>query len=401
MVCAVARERELPEGEPSENAYYARVSAKLKLAMYLCLILTVAAALLFLFAYRSNITYENLRYLLRDVDEAGNAGGAADTIVYTASDTNFYLVFRGDLAVCSAAGVTLHRTSGGRAFSDEITFEAPVAEASEKYMVVYDFGGTRYYLYNSISRVYSGTADGPIYDCAVGDGGEHAVLTRSKGGGFSIRIYNKNFDMQGEITRGGYVGDIGYLDDGRLYLCETSVSGAALVTTLSLYMGGSDSFDCTVTADGFALSCGSIDGGFYLLTDCALYFFDKSGEKTFSTSFGTSEILLADASRDGVCVYVDENVSGADCAAYAFFADGKSLSAAVSRGARSILLDGRRICLLYEGRLTTVSDEKTIGTLDIADGGRKLLRFGGGMFVCFDDRAPRMSRFTDGGDIRH
>ncbi len=380
------RERELPEGEPTENAYYARVSAKLKRAKYLCLLLTVAAALLFLFAYRSNITYENLRYLLRDVDEAGHAGGAADTIVYTASDTNFYLTFRGDLAVCSASGVTLHRASGGRTFSDEISFEAPVAEASKKYMVVYDVGGTRYSLYNSVSRVYDGTTDEPIYDCAVGDGGDCAVLTRSKAGGFAIRIYNKNFDMQSEITRSGYVSDIGYLSDGRLYLCETAVSGASLVTSLSLYTSGKDTLDCTVTANGFALSCGSLDDGFYLLTDGALYFFDKSGEKTFSTSFGTSEILFADASGDGVCVYVDENVSGADCAVYAFFADGESLSAPVSRGARGVLLDRERVCLLYDGALT-VADGKTVETHDIADGGRKLLRFGDGALICFDDRA--------------
>lgn len=384
------RERELPEGESSENEYYARVSAKLNRAKYLCLILTVAAALLFLFAYRSNITYENLRYLLRDVDEAGNAGGAADTIIYTAADTNFYLTFRGDLAVCSASGVTLYRAAGGRTFSDEITFTAPIAEASKKYMVVYDVGGARYSLYNSVSRVYDGTTDEPIYDCAVGDGGDYAVLTRGKTGGFAIRMYDKNFDLRGEITRSGYVSDIGYLADGRLYLCEVAVSDASLVTSLSLYTSGKDMLDCTVTANGFPLCCGSLNGGFYLLTDGALYFFDKSGEKTFSTSFGTSEILLADASEDGVCVCVDENVSGADCAVYAFFADGESLSAPVPRGARDVLLDGKRIWLLYDGILA-VSDGKTLETHDIADGGRKLLRFGDGALICFDDRAEAAS----------
>ena len=74
--------------ESAENPYYAHISARLRHTKYLCVLLTVAAALLFLFAYLSNITYENLRYLLRDVDEAGNAGCAADSFVYTAADTN-------------------------------------------------------------------------------------------------------------------------------------------------------------------------------------------------------------------------------------------------------------------------------------------------------------------------
>ena len=98
--------------EPAENPYYARISARLRHIKYLCVLLTVAAALFFLFAYRSNITYENLRYLLRDVDEAGNAGRAADSFTYTAADSNFLLTFRGDLAVCSSSGTDCARCSG-------------------------------------------------------------------------------------------------------------------------------------------------------------------------------------------------------------------------------------------------------------------------------------------------
>ena len=363
--------------EPTENPYYARISARLRWAKYLCVLLTVAAALLFLFAYRTNITYENLRYLLRDVDEAGNAGRAADSFAYTAADTNFLLPFRGDLAVCSSSGVTLYRAAGGRTFEDSLRFEAPVAEASDKYMVVYDIGGTSYALYNSISRVFDGKTDSPIFDCAVADGGSSAVLTRAATGGFRIRTYSKNFDLTGELTRSGYVSDIGFLADGRLYICESSVSGASLVTTLSLYTPGHDSLDCTVTAGGFAYRCGSLGDGFYLLTSSTLTFFDKTGEKTFSTSFGTSEILLADGTADGVAVY-------------AFFADGTSLSSPAPRGARSLLLAGRKVCLLAEESLA-VYDGSTVQQTATASGGRQLLRLGNVVLVCYDDRAERIS----------
>ena len=253
-----------------------------------------------------------------------------------------------------------------------------------------DIGGTSYALYNSISRVFDGKTDSPIFDCAVADGGSSAVLTRAATGGFRIRTYSKNFDLTGELTRSGYVSDIGYLDDGRLYICESSVSGASLVTTLSLYTPGHDSLDCTVTAGGFAYRCGSLGDGFYLLTSSTLTFFDKTGEKTFATSFGTSEILLADGTADGVAVYVDENVSGADCAVYAFFADGTSLSSPAPRGARSLLLAGRKVCLLAEESLA-VYDGSTVQQTATASGGRQLLRLGNVVLVCYDDRAERIS----------
>ena len=134
----------------------------------------------------------------------------------------------------------------------------------------------------------------------------------------------------------------------------------------------------------------SLGGGFYLLTSSSLTFFAGSGEKTFSTSFGTSEILLADGTSDGVAVYVDENVSGADCAVYAFFADGTSLSSPAPRGARSLLLAGRKVCLLAEESLA-VYDGSTVQQTATASGGRQLLRLGNAVLVCYDDRAERIS----------
>lgn len=56
---------------------------------------------------------------------------------------------------------------------------APVAEASSKYMIVYDTGGMVFYLYNSLSRVYEETLDYPIYDGAVARDGSFAVLLKT------------------------------------------------------------------------------------------------------------------------------------------------------------------------------------------------------------------------------
>lgn len=100
------KEKESAAGA-QENAYYLRISVKLRTTRYLLLLLMVAFAVLVLFAYRSNITYDNLRYLLRDMDAAGNAGARSDTVYYNAESSNFYLNFRGDVAVCSKNGVSL------------------------------------------------------------------------------------------------------------------------------------------------------------------------------------------------------------------------------------------------------------------------------------------------------
>ncbi len=380
----VAAETDMTE---SENAYYARVSRKLRNTKYLLLLLMVASAVLTLFAYRGGITYENLRYLLRDIDEAGHTSLSSDSVYYTASDSNAFLYFRDDLVVASSLGVDFHRALGSRSFSDEVTFEEPILVGSDKYMVAYDVGGYGFYVYNSIGRVYSETLETPIIACAAADNGSFAVLTKNNVGEYSIRLYDKNFKPVATLTREGYVYAIGFFDDGRLYLCESLTEDAALYTDVSLYTVGSEAMDATYRESGLILLAAEVQGGMFLLSDRGLTFLDDSGEKKRSYSFGTSDVLFADANDSGVCVLLDENTSGAACGAYAYFANGDSYRLPIEKGAKGIALCKKRICLLYDGSLT-VYDGAEIRAIEIPDGGQELLACGkDSVIVCYSDYA--------------
>lgn len=375
----------------SENEYYARVSRKLRNTKYLLLLLMVVTAVLTLFAYRGGITYENLRYLLRDIDEAGHTTLSADAVYYTASDTNTFLYFRDDLAVASSDGVAFHRALGSRSFEDAVTFKSPLLTGSDKYMLAYDAGGYSFYVYNSISRVYSETLETPIIDCAAADNGSFAVLTKNNIGGYVIRLYDKNFKLAATLTREGYVYAIGFFADGRLYLCESVSEGAALYTDVSLYTAGSDTIDMTHRESGLVLLAGDADSGMFLLSDRGLTFLNERGEKIRSHSFGTSDVLFADATDAGVCVLLDENTSGAAYGAYAYFANGDTYSLPVEKGVKGIALCKKRICLLYDGSLTVYNGSE-IREIEIPDGGRTLLRRDkDSVIVCYNDYAKFFS----------
>lgn len=379
--------KRLAEGAPAENEYYARISRKLRNAKYLALLLMVVSAVLILWAYRGGITYENLRYLLRDVDAAGHTALSGDTVYYTADDTNTYLYFRDDLAVGSADGVAFHRALGSRSFVDEVHFKAPILVGSEKYMLAYDAGGYSLYVYNSISRVYSETLDTAILAAAAADNGSFAVLTKNKVGSYEIRIYDKNFQLTATLTRGGDVYTLGFFTDGRLWLCESLAENAALYTDFSIYTLGGDAIDATVRESGLVLRSGLTDDGYYLLTDRSLVFLNDAGEKTAVHSFGTADVLFADATRDGVAVLLEENVSGAGYAAKVYFANGDSDSVSVQKGARGIALCGKRVCLLYDGALT-VYDGKETNSIEIPSGVRAMLRRDkNSVIVCYNDYA--------------
>ena len=347
----------------------------------------VAALIFTLWAYRSRLTYNNFMYLLRDIDEAGHSSLASEAVYYTANDTNVYLYFRGDLAVGSSNGIAFHRALGSRSFEDALRFKAPMLCGSDKYMIAYDFGGKSFYVYNSISRVYSEMLNHAIIDCAAADNGDFAILTKSDVGDSVIRMYDNDFNLVGEVTREGYVYAIEFLSDSRLYICECYESDAALYTDFSVYTLGSESIDTSVSVSGLVLDASKIKDVYAIISDTCVSFYGEDGKQKSLQSFGTSDIKFGDVSKDAACVLLDKNEIGSDCVLSVLFADKNGYNIDVSGGAKGAVLCGEKACVLYDGYLLVGSSdgEKKI---EIPRGGKKLLaKDKNSVIVCFNDYA--------------
>lgn len=382
-------ENYLPEGEDEVvvNEYYLRISKKLRIAKYLTLLLMVAALILTLWAYRSRLTYDNLRYILRDIDDAGHTAIKSEAVYYTASDTNVYLYFRGDLAVGSSGGVSFHRALGSRSFFDDVKFKSPVITGSDKYMIAYDTGGNSFYVYNSISRVYSETLSHKIIDCAASDGGNFAVLTKNDVGDSLIKLYNKDFKPTGKITRSGYAYSIGFVDGERMYICESYSSGALLYTDIVMYTIGNEDVGITVTVEGIVLDIAKTGKNTAVVTSGGVHFYDSEMKQTAYHSFGTSDVHYASIAKNGVCVLLDKNVVGSAEEIAVYNADGSVYSQGVPYGARGAVLCGKKAVVLYDDRLLVFDAESNRET-EIPEGAKKmLLADSSRVIVCYNDYA--------------
>ena len=383
------KQNALPKGEDSVqiNEYYLGVSKKLRGAKYLSLLFMVAALILTLWAYRSRLTYDNFRYILRDIDEAGHATMSTDSVYYSANDTNFYTLFRGDFAVGSSDGVSFHRALGSLSFEDKISFKSPILAPSDKYMLAYDSGGKSFYVYNSLGRVYNETLKHGIVDCAASADGHFAVLTKSDVGDFVVRIYNKDFALVGEVTRAGYAYSVGFTEDGRLFIFEGYSSLAAIYTDILFYTVGAEDIDGTVTVQGLALECGDFDGGTAVISSSCITVFDKDFATKDSYSFGTSDVLYGAVCGKGICVLLDKNEAGAQEEAVLYTSDESVKKQDVPYGAKGITLCGNKEVLLYSDRLF-VCDGENSTEISIADGAKKLLLMDKRkVVVCYSDYA--------------
>ena len=373
--------------EPEVNEYYLRISKKLRIAKYLSLLFMVAALILTLWAYRSRLTYDNFRYILRDIDEAGHTTLATDAVYYAANDTNMYLYFRGDLAVASSNGIAFHRALGSRSFEDRINFKSPVVTGSDKYMIAYDAGGNSFYVYNSISRVYNETLKHSVIDCAAADNGAFAVLTKSDVGDFVVRVYNKDFDLVGQVTRDGYAYLIGFLDDGRLYICEVYSHDATLYTDITLYTVGASEVDITVSVQGMVLEFDNMGDRYVAVSDRGVSMFDKDMNLSVSHSFGTSDVRYADITARGVCVMLDKNEIGADEEAAVYLADEDVYKTNIRYGAKGMVLCGKKAVTLYDEMLLVIDADGT-SEIAIPNGAKKILLLDEkSVIVCYNDYA--------------
>ncbi len=376
----------LDEGPSQINEYYLKVAKKLRNTKYLMLLLMVAALIFTLWAYRTRLTYNNFRYLLRDIDEAGHTTLTSDAVYYTANDTNTFLYFRGDLAVGSSDGISFHRAMGSRSFEDKVVFKSPVLKGSDKYMIAYDTDAKTFYVYNSISRVYSETLPHAIIDCAAASNGGFAVLTKSDVGDFVIRVYDKNFNLVGEVTRSGFVYSVDFLENGRLCFAEAYVNDAAIYTDILLYRVGTHNVEKYATVQGLLLDAQKIKNGVAVLYDGGMRFYDDSGEKE-THSFGTADVVFGDSSKNGVCVLLDTNEIGTTFSVFAAFEDGSSFTAQADAGAKGVALCGDKVSVLYDEYLLICSADKT-ERLEIAGGAKALLkRDDGSVIVCYNDYA--------------
>ena len=138
---------------------------------------------------------------------------------------------------------------------------------------------------------------------------------------------------------------------------------------------------------GFALECRKTEDGFLILSDADISFYNANDTLETSYSFGTSQIMVADAKEGAVCALLDKNEIGAECMVLACFENGNTYRVNTEVGAKGIALCGESVCVLYDSYIFVCDNENT-NRIDIPEGAKKMLpRDDGSVIVCYNDYA--------------
>lgn len=306
----------IPEADAAErevyNKYYMHVSSLYRVGKWVLLLLFTLYLIVMLLAYRDSITYENFLYLTRNLQMPALSEGSFSSVVYEEQQNMSFTSFKGELVTAGASGISFYDGEGTLQLQDSTDCLRPVLLSGEKYLMMYDEGGTSYSLYTSIGRVYRTRMENIIQCAAMNDQGIHAVATRSQEAKYCVTLYDASFREIAQYYRDTYVTGLALQSGGeQLAILSIAADGSSLKGSVTLGYVGSDTTTDIPLGDQIPLAASYLqDGTLAVVTDSAVLLFGGEGEMKASVSLSSTLLSCMSFSDTRVAVVCSENTLG-------------------------------------------------------------------------------------------
>ena len=178
----------------NDREYYGKAYRIIRLLRYLVLVVLVLFAVFSMAIYKNDITFDNFRYLMRYVEFTSPGSSFGDgNISFSASSDSHFAMVDGVLAKTTKKDIVTYDMNGKKLLSEDFSLQNPVAVDNGDYLLIYDFGGTNLYLYNSFSCVFEKKLPNVIDYAYLSDDGAFAVITSEKNYSGGVVAYDSNF----------------------------------------------------------------------------------------------------------------------------------------------------------------------------------------------------------------
>ena len=296
------------------NEYFLDIASRVRTAKYIILIVLILFILCMISVFRTDITIENCKYLIRFFSSTTTTySGDYDSIYYDTQGVTDMKMFNSDLICVKSDGLEFYNMTGNSTASYSLSYVNPTIVTGGKYMLVYDLGGTGYSLFNNFTKMFEDNFEYPISTAAVSRDGMYAIVTKSLDYQSVINIYDRDFNPVSKIYKEKYISDI-----------KINSSGTELIISSIYAENGeykSEIMRCTpysnealdeISLNGeYAVISGyHANAGFSILSDTALHTYSSDGEEISGYALGgiiPTKCMILD--NYSVLIY-NENIVG-------------------------------------------------------------------------------------------
>ena len=292
------------------NPYYDGVARIYSAVRYALLIFLVIFMLVSALRSPENISYDNLMFLLKDLGSVHDASGVDfGNITYNPDTTLSFSGFRRNLAIATSGGLRIYEGDGSLIFEGKDKFSNPHIENSNRYLLLYDFGGNSFALYNSFARIFTEKTDYEITGADISDSGMFALVTKTKEYNSAVMLYTKNCKLKNRYLSEDRVIDVSINDDGsRICILSFDAENTSFVTKIKIAKPGENKTITTLSlVDAFPLSCEyTADGNLTVFCDKSLYFYDQDGN-LLGSYVPNGNIEAAKLTEEGTVIAIPKN----------------------------------------------------------------------------------------------
>ena len=175
--------------------------------------------------YSSQISIENYRYILKDMNVKIPTGiEEYGDIYYVADMEQSYAIYRDDFVCVGRSALEVVDLTGKEIQNTAVKYVNPRLVTSGKYMLVYDLSNTQYSIFNTFSCLGSVNTDYPVSCADMNDDGYYLIVSRNAEYKSTVTVYNKEMKQVYEYkTNERNVYDVHLYDDGSfaLYTCKS------------------------------------------------------------------------------------------------------------------------------------------------------------------------------------
>ncbi len=301
--------------EPRVNRYYLKTSRKFMAAAVVSLLVLVLYIVFVAVFFGEYVTYDNMKYLVRDID-AMNIGGQSsfEKIVYNADGGADAEYFRGGLALSSPDKYRYYDTSGVLLVEENLGYASPLTASSEKYLLIYDLDGQKYSVFNQLTRIIEREAGTSLLSADIANDGSYVLARRSTETKYVVELYNGGFTNVMSIYKDNYVTDVSISPDGNTVAV---VSACPDTSDFSCEIdicrrGKSESVKKITLEHSMPLDVEATDKGFVLVCSSEIVFFDKNGENLTEKQFTGMSLRYADINGSTAAVVGTTNALGSE-----------------------------------------------------------------------------------------
>ncbi len=219
------------------NDGYALHALRVKMCQKVLCVILILTVLFGIFFAAGRMGVDDIYYMAMDIGYMNSYSETSNGILnYTKTqNSSDFALYKNGLAAVSNSEITLFNATGRVTQTYGDVFSNPSVITSNKYVLVYDIGGSKFSVYNSFKKLHTVNVDGNIACASMHKSGSFSVIVKTADYKSVMYMYDEDCNEIGTYSSNKYVISSDISENGKYTaLLSTSAENGRMSSEISV-----------------------------------------------------------------------------------------------------------------------------------------------------------------------